>query len=1171
MHPDMNLQNTPEPGEEDPGGNPLAEGVFAAVGEVLDTNPSDDDFALDFALEGVVPPDEQSENPKKRERVAQKKESFFQALLALLPELGAAVGAEGAAAGGAAAAGTGGAAGGIGAGGMGRIMQTALGSGIGNTLTNGGGQPAPGGGPMQAMNPMNKIKEMMPPPIDGQVKPNSYFSFNLGLDEIPTDTDDPEDVDTQEFNDGEKGELQAPIDIEVGGAASPEFTGDILKSIEELLPTIIDAIDKGGDPENPDLLDLHTRLDYEIPGYLDMDDDDDQASKLIQAFREFADDTNQQGDPNDPLLEDNNEPHDPVLAAFDPDAFGTSPQPKAQGVMDQVLPIDLDQWYELVNNGNPLAGDVVDRLTDSGMVDIGNRLDGGSDDWDRLYSDIEEGSRDDAISDIAGGWNADDAPFNPGDSGTGHAYSGDVDEKIREMWMADHFSDWGHEYDPNRELDEGDIERLRGNAQSDYDDWYEDAQNQYLEEYPPMALANQVQGHLDRMVRDERERREIEAQAAQEAKERENQAKMDAITRGDLGGAGDYMHFGNYPNQLPGLGVDPNITNSPSPPPQQNRCPNCGSTISPANGGCPQCGMANFLANPPAAQPAQNTIQPVGKTGSFHYFSAPTRNKQLRQMKELQEQYGPDSSEVVHGFDDGWTVNRLKNYADKVREGEMMNNCFRFPPPMGLSDLWAKHPDMGIEDPSDQMSAVIKAMEMAVERGDNSGNLVPPDIDLSVDLPEDVYSLRDPDGIPRLNYMHGQEPLGNANQPPKPEYQKYLDQWLATQQDPVHAASVKKAEAQGPRTDEQKAAVAELLQQTGREAEIPEMLMQPWNYAEELSQIQLKDSPPESVDPSDPAGPGNMPPPPGPPPGMGGPPGMPPMGGPGMPPPGAGGPPPGMPPIMGSNEIYDSWEHTAHRKQALSPSEAMFPPCPKCGEVAGYSEYPFAKGLLWCNNAACQNIMSPKELADVYNNMMLNNSLDVATLPETEHPLGEHTGSDGNVTTEIAADQIQQQDLSKQNDPSHIWTDTDDSPLKVGREYKMISPAYDIPDIIRVLAIKPDSIEIKITSEFGIDSRSELTHQEVDMEGITFESFDPAKDDQDIPEEDAIYNEATSGDETDLTDTHVFSKAAGASYSPSEQREFINEPGVARNSDKLDLSNTHYRTDAEDDDFIFGW
>jgi hypothetical protein len=45
---------------------------------------------------------------------------------------------------------------------------------------------------------------------------------------------------------------------------------------------------------------------------------------------------------------------------------------------------------------------------------------------------------------------------------------------------------------------------------------------------------------------------------------------------------------------------------------------------------------------------------------------------------------------------------------------------------------------------------------------------------------------------------------------------------------------------------------------------------------------------------------------------------------------------------------------------------------------------------------------------------------------------------------------------------------------------------------------------------------------------------------------------------------------AGKKYSPSEQKEFIHEEGLARNADKLDLTNTHYESTTVADSFLFG-
>jgi hypothetical protein len=181
--------------------------------------------------------------------------------------------------------------------------------------------------------------------------------------------------------------------------------------------------------------------------------------------------------------------------------------------------------------------------------------------------------------------------------------------------------------------------------------------------------------------------------------------------------------------------------------------------------------------------------------------------------------------------------------------------------------------------------------------------------------------------------------------------------------------------------------------------------------------------------------------------------------------------------------------------------------------------------------------------------------------------------SSENTTKSPAALQRQRRDIDKERDVARTWVDDDGSPLKVGREYKMKSAQYDIPDIVRIIAVKPDSVEFEITSQFGLNHRTELTRQEANMEKITFEEFDfggetPSDDE---PGGRAVYPESTSGDERNIENVHITAKEAGSKYSPVEQKDFINEQGVARNSDKLDLSNTHYimSSDQSEDDFLW--
>jgi hypothetical protein len=314
------------------------------------------------------------------------------------------------------------------------------------------------------------------------------------------------------------------------------------------------------------------------------------------------------------------------------------------------------------------------------------------------------------------------------------------------------------------------------------------------------------------------------------------------------------------------------------------------------------------------------------------------------------------------------------------------------------------------------------------------------------------------------------------------------------QQQQGQPAQQKQAETQGPRTDEQKAAVAEFLKEQDRVDEIKTMLLRPWDYANELSIIQKSDNPPVPVSTEDPAGPATMPPAAGPagPPGMGGPE----MGG---PPPGMGGPPPGgggmggPPPGMGG------------------------PGDPEGGPEGGPG--------------------GPPGLPD-------------------EPPAGGPPGAPQQPTASTKG---------------LIWTDVDDSPLKVGREYEMRSPSYDIPDIVRITAIKPNSLEFEITSETGLPIRTEVTAEEFREEGISFENFDSGDEPED--ESDAVYPESTAGDERNLENVHITAgtKEAGAKYTPVQQKDFIDEVGTARNAEKLDLSHTHYTHNESKDDDFFLW
>jgi GNAT superfamily N-acetyltransferase len=58
--------------------------------------------------------------------------------------------------------------------------------------------------------------------------------------------------------------------------------------------------------------------------------------------------------------------------------------------------------------------------------------------------------------------------------------------------------------------------------------------------------------------------------------------------------------------------------------------------------------------------------------------SSGRRTRALRALAErLDAELGPDESEIVYTFDDGWTVRHVQRLNDQVREGWMLHNCLR--------------------------------------------------------------------------------------------------------------------------------------------------------------------------------------------------------------------------------------------------------------------------------------------------------------------------------------------------------------------------------------------------------------------------------------------------------------------------------------------------------------
>jgi hypothetical protein len=60
---------------------------------------------------------------------------------------------------------------------------------------------------------------------------------------------------------------------------------------------------------------------------------------------------------------------------------------------------------------------------------------------------------------------------------------------------------------------------------------------------------------------------------------------------------------------------------------------------------------------------------------SLSKVAALTRSQLEKKQEYFHQQFGPDNSEVVHRFDDGWTINKLTTPHNECYEGELMGNC----------------------------------------------------------------------------------------------------------------------------------------------------------------------------------------------------------------------------------------------------------------------------------------------------------------------------------------------------------------------------------------------------------------------------------------------------------------------------------------------------------------
>lgn len=327
---------------------------------------------------------------------------------------------------------------------------------------------------------------------------------------------------------------------------------------------------------------------------------------------------------------------------------------------------------------------------------------------------------------------------------------------------------------------------------------------------------------------------------------------------------------------------------------------------------------------------------------------------------------------------------------------------------------------------------------------------------------------------------------------------------------------------QGPHTDEQQSAVAELLIQQGREDEIPLMIANPYQYDKELSEVQNQ-NPMLGEDPEDAA----QPPMEQPAPNQGMPPGVPPMG---APTPGdlnPAGPGAMQPPVMAS--VFGSMLNAAFKYGADNVAGT----CPKCDSHT--TKMVQQDGLSRCHtcNHEWQDDTFQKSDGDSSNSSTTSSFYQSLNIDELGSP---------EPTSHIDSFSEPEVEEFEIDDSSHTWTDESGKPLQEGKEYEIYANDYDIPDVGRVNEVKPDSITYTIESDGGLQTTIEIDRKEADLNGYRFSpsNAEPKENPPGIEENMDSKPVPVPGENTDLSTPHI---QIGSSVKESDYRDDPAYPG----------------------------
>lgn len=274
------------------------------------------------------------------------------------------------------------------------------------------------------------------------------------------------------------------------------------------------------------------------------------------------------------------------------------------------------------------------------------------------------------------------------------------------------------------------------------------------------------------------------------------------------------------------------------------------------------------------------------------------------------------------------------------------------------------------------------------------------------------------------------------------------------------------ADHQGPITPEQQKVFADYLIQQGRNDEVAAMMQNPALYAEEWAQFINKSTQPPTVDPSE------QPPAP---------------------------PQPQMDPSQMGQMPVPGMSMPQPTASADTVGDKGNPRrCPTCHSATTTPMN--SNGDMRCHR--CGNIWQAEVMEDhpvVSRNWQitaLRDQLQEATAPRQEP----------NPVATDAADATAPGDREQQQDSSLSWQSSDGTPLQIGGTYEMHNPGYAIPDIVKVQQVKPDSIVVTMEGQYNAPSDQqdpndpaythEISLQEAQTEGLTFNSVDSGEGDQ---------------------------------------------------------------------------